>query len=187
MIQCSKCTSIIPYEDLNRGILTPCPSCGTLIQAEVFPAFFRKTEQGKPGELLIMDDEASCFYHPDKQAVIPCDICGRFLCTLCDIDLDNQHLCASCLEAGQEKGKIRNLENHRTLYDSVAIHLAVLPMLFWFITIITAPVAVYFSIRHWKTPSSIIRRSKIRLILALLIAGSQMVGWSALIYSMASG
>jgi len=130
-----------------------------------------------------MDDEASCFYHPDKQAVIPCDSCGRFLCSLCDLELDNMHLCASCLETSQEKRKIKNLENHRTLYDSVALHLAVLPVLIWFTTIITAPVAVFLAIRHWKTPSSIIRRTKIRLILAMLIAGGQIVGWTAFIYS----
>jgi hypothetical protein len=128
----------------------------------------------------MMDDEASCFYHPDKRAVIPCDSCGRFLCSLCDIELNNRHICASCLETGQEKGKIKNLENHRKLHDSIALHLAVLP-------IVTAPVAFYLAIRHWKTPSSVIPRSKIRQILALLISGGQMVGWSALIYSMVSG
>lgn len=187
MIRCSVCTSILPREALNTRALTPCPSCGTLTRADVFPALFRKTEQGNPGELLLMDDEASCFYHPDKQAVIPCDSCGRFLCSLCDIELDNRHLCASCLETGQEKGKIKNLENHRTLYDSIALHLAVLPVFIWFTTIITAPVTIFLVIRHWKTPSSIIRRTKIRMILATLIAGGQIVGWTALIYSMASG
>ena len=182
MIRCPKCSSILPDDSINIRDFRSCRTCGALIQAEVFPAFFRKTEKGNLGERIIMDDEASCFYHPDKQAVIPCDSCGRFLCSLCDIEFNNRHLCASCLETGREKGKIKNLENHRTLYDSVALHLALLPIFIWFTTIITAPVALFFAIRHWKTPSSIIRRTKVRMILAMFIAGVQIVGWTALIY-----
>jgi hypothetical protein len=32
-------------------------------------------------------------------------------------------------------------------------------------------------IRYWKAPGSIIPRSKIRFVLAFLIAGLQIVGW----------
>jgi hypothetical protein len=36
---------------------------------------------------------------------------------------------------------------------------------------------IYLTVRHWKSPSSIIARSKIRFILAFIIAGVQIAGW----------
>ena len=69
------------------------------------------------------------------------------------------------------------MENHRTRYDSIALTLAIVPLIVWFCTIITAPVAVYFAIRSWKAPQSILGRSRIRPIAALLLAGLQITGW----------
>lgn len=65
--------------------------------------------------------------------------------------------------------------------------LAIVPMFFWFCTIITAPLVVYLVIRYWKAPSSITGRTKIRLIAALLLAGLQIAGWTIWIYSLVSG
>lgn len=92
-------------------------------------------------------------------------------------------MCASCLESGRKKHKIKNLENHRTLYDSIALALAIVPLIVWFCTIITAPLAVFFAIRYWKAPSSILGRTKIRMIAVLLLAGLQITGWVFWIFS----
>ncbi|MGC3991484.1 MAG: hypothetical protein QM796_17720 [Chthoniobacteraceae bacterium] len=103
--------------------------------------------------------------------------CGRFLCALCDLELNGQHLCPSCLASGKKKGKIRNLENERTCHDGIALTLSLLPLLMWPITAVTAPCAVYYSIRHWKSPTSILPRTKIRFIFALIFAGIQCALW----------
>ena len=188
MIRCTKCTAPLAHEFFNTQEFTPCPSCGGLTKVDIFPAIFKELPAGTSGELVLMDDEASCFYHPGKQAVVPCFSCGRFLCSLCDVEFNERHWCASCLESGRKKRKIKNLENQRILYDNIALTLAILPLFIWPFTIITAPVTIFFVIRYWKAPSSIIRRrTKIRLIIALLFAGLQIIGWTVFFYSLVSG
>ena len=128
----------------------------------------------------MVEGEASCFYHPQKKALLPCDGCGRFLCALCDCDLNGRHFCPTCLEAGRNKGKIKNLQKGRTLYDSIALSLAVLPVVVLFgiyFTFITAPMALYVAIRYWNAPLGIVRRTKVRYIVAIILSLIQIAVW----------
>jgi len=163
---------------VNRPALAPCPGCGAALQVEIYPALFRKVTPGRDGELLVVETEASCFYHPQKKAVLPCEGCGRFLCALCDCELHGQHFCPACLETGKKKGKIKRLENERTLYDNIALALAIYPMLIFYLTIITAPMAMYIALRYWNAPRSIVNRPKLRLIFAIFFAGLEVAGWA---------
>jgi len=129
-----------------------------------------------------MADESSCFYHPQKKAVRPCDGCGRFLCALCNCELLGQHFCPASLEAGKSKKKIQKLENQRTRYDSIALSLAVLPMLIFYFTIITAPMALFVAIRYWNAPASLVGQNRLRSIAAILLALLQIGGWITLIF-----
>jgi hypothetical protein len=142
---------------------------------------FRPLEAGKPGETILTDEQASCFYHSHKKAVVSCASCGRFLCALCDLDFNHQHLFPVCLESANKQKKIRNLENRRVLYDDLALSLAIVPMITIYFTLITAPIALFVAIRYWNAPSSIIPRSKFRFVLAILLSLLQLVGWVALI------
>jgi len=187
LVNCTKCRERLNTEIFNGTDLSPCPSCGVLIRVDAFPALFRDLPSGTSGETLLLDDEASCFYHPKKRAVLHCSQCGRFLCALCDMELSGKHLCPSCLEAGKKKKKIRNLENHRILYDSIALSLSILSMLLWFVTFITAPMVIFMVIRYWKTPISIIPRTKVRFIAAFIIAAIQIIGWAAVLYNLVTG
>lgn len=181
-LDCPKCRAPLTEAQVNQERLTPCPACGTELLAEVFPALFRPIAAGQDGERLLVESEASCFYHPEKKAVRPCEGCGRFLCALCDCELHGEHFCPTCLEVGKKKGKIKRLENERTLYDSVALALAVYPMLIFYFTIVTAPMALFIAVRYWNAPRSIVHRTRWRLVLAVVIAVLQLVGWAALIY-----
>ena len=134
----------------------------------------------------MVEGESSCFYHPQKKAVVPCQGCGRFLCALCDCELQGEHFCPACLEVGRQKGRIKRLENQRTLYDAIALSVAILPMLIIYFTIITAPIALFIALRYWNAPRSIVRRTKIRLILAISIATLQILGWGVVIYFIVS-
>ena len=68
--------------------------------------------------------------------------------------------------------------NERTLYDQVALSLAVLPLLMWPLTLFCAPVAFYFAVRYWNSPrQGLIRRSRVRLVLAAVFALVEMAGW----------
>jgi hypothetical protein len=184
LIQCPVCRAWLIGGPFNQPEFAPCPACGVPLQTEIFPALFRKISAGQTGEAVIIEGESSCFYHPQKKAVLPCDGCGRFLCALCDCPLDNRHFCPTCLETGRTKGKIRTLENQRTLYDSIALSLALYPLLFiCFIQmiIITASISLYVAIRYWNAPQSILRRTKVRFIAAIILALVDIACWACYI------
>ena len=182
LVQCPRCQAWLLEGIFNQPVLTPCPTCGAPLQIEVFPALFRRLAPGRSGDALMVEGESSCFYHPNKRAVIPCQGCGRFLCALCDCELHGQHFCPACLEAGKTKGKIKNLENRRTLYDSIALALAVFPLLIFYLTIFTAPMALYLAVRYWNASRSLVRRSRVRYVIALVLASLQLAGWGIGIY-----
>jgi hypothetical protein len=173
-IPCSRCQEPLPAVAFNTPEMTACPACSSSIRLLAFPASIRPVEAGSTGELVIVDGDASCFYHAEKKAVITCGYCGRFLCSLCDVDLNGEHLCPPCIEAGRKKGKLKNMDTHRVLYDDVALALTILPLLFCVFPL-TAPIALFIAIRHWNSPGSLIQRSKVRYVLAILFASAQVI------------
>jgi hypothetical protein len=186
LVHCPKCQAWLLEGLFNQPELSPCPACGVPLQIEVFPALFRNQSVGRSGEAILVEGESSCFYHPQKRAVIPCQGCGRFLCALCDCELHGQHFCPACLETGKTKGKIKNLENQRVLYDSIALSLAVYPLLIFYFTLVTAPAALFVAIRYWNAPRSIVHRTKARSVVAVLLASLQIAGWGVLFFAIAS-
>ena len=178
IVRCTNCSAGLPDENLNSQSFDPCPICSSSIRADVFPAAYNSLSEGTSGELLMVDNESGCFYHPGKQAVTSCSHCGRFLCSLCDIDFDDRHLCISCIESGKKKGKIKNLENSRARYDNIALGFSVFPLFFWFITLITSFITIYIVIRYWKKTAGIVSKHRARMVLALLFALMQITGWS---------
>ena len=186
-VPCPSCQEGVADEFYNQPGLLPCPYCSTPIQVEVFPAQFRKISPGQAGEAVLVDGESSCFFHPQKKAVRPCDSCGRFVCALCDCELHHQHYCPACLESGKTKGKIQSLETQRTLYDGMALSLAIYPMLIFYFTLITAPITLFIAIRYWKAPPSLVpRHRKTRLVAAIILASLQLLGWGLGFFFLAS-
>ena len=183
-INCLKCRKPLNEAQFNTHGLTKCPSCQTLVRVDTFPALFQNASPGGIGETLLTDDEASCFYHPQKKAVVHCQQCGRFLCALCDLDLNGKHFCASCLESGKKKGKIKTLENHRTLYDSVALRVALYPIMTFYLTLPGAIASIIIAIKYWNAPTSILPRSKIRFIFAILLSAFELAGWGVGVWAL---
>jgi hypothetical protein len=134
----------------------------------------------------MVDGESSCFFHPQKKAVVPCAGCGRFLCALCDCDFGGEHFCPACLETGKSKGKIKALDNRRACYDGIALRLALWPMLIFYFTLITAPMALFVAIRYWNAPRSLVRPNRIGFVLAIIIALLQIGGWIAIFIAIAT-
>ncbi len=167
----------MPLEIANTGHFHACPQCNTRTRADLFNAFHRPTDQGKTGEQVQAQGEAECFYHPGKKAVVACSGCGRLLCALCEIPWDGRTLCTRCLKAGRQKQQIQTLESGRTHYDSIALHLAFWPMLFFWFTLFTAPAAIFVVLRYWKHTKSIVPRTRFRHVLAFLLASGQVTGW----------
>jgi hypothetical protein len=189
-ILCPGCYTPLPASHFNTGSFEPCPSCQVKVQAAVFPAAFRVIGPGRTGERILVQGESSCFYHEQKKAVVPCDTCGRFLCALCDVDLNGKHLCPQCLDTGRQKGSLQELETGRVLYDNAALLLALTPMVifvFWFLTLVTAPVAVLLGVMSYFRPNSIIGFSRIKAMAAIVIGISQMALWVLLFMGMFEG
>lgn len=177
MIACSRCGGALPESLLTAVGATPCPTCGVELEVAVFPALFEKKLAGEQARAVLSAEDAACFHHPESRAVAVCDVCGRFLCKLCELDLDDRILCPGCLDSGREKGELTALENRRLLHDSVALALAVYPMFIFYFTLVTAPIAIYLCFRHWKSPGSLLPRSKVRFVVAGGLALLQLLGW----------
>src|SRR5262245_16998397 len=97
---CPRCRAPVSQSILNQPELTLCPGCSSFLQVEVFPALFRRPVNAGTGEITLLEAEAACFFHANKKAVVPCHGCGRFLCALCDCELNGDHFCPACLETG---------------------------------------------------------------------------------------
>ena len=175
-LACSRCNSPIPPADWNREHAF-CASCRAPFLALVFPAFFSKPGTATSGTPVLEAGEASCFYHPLKRAVVPCDRCGRFLCALCQVEFLGQNRCPRCIQASSEKGQLAQLAPSRKLYDNLALILATFPALLVWPTIITAPLTLYVVVRYWRAPSSILPRTKIRFYIAALLATIEIGAW----------
>lgn len=135
----------------------------------VFPAITGAASPALP-ESLGDEAEAACFYHAQNRASVPCDECGRFLCRLCDLEVDGRHLCPTCLNAGVTTKKVTAFENRRTMYDTIALALSTFPiLLFWPVTV-SAPMALYYSIRYWRRPLSLVPRTRVRFVFAVFFA-----------------
>lgn len=181
-VACPQCQSSLPSALCNTGAPVQCPACDTTIQVEIFPAHFARMRTGPAAEGIVEPGVSSCFYHEQKKAVVPCHGCGRFLCALCDLSFNGQHLCPACLQAGRKKGSIASLEDQRILYDGGALALSLLPLLMGPFSLATAPVAIYFAVLSFFRPGSLVRRGRLRACLAILFAVLQIVGWSLLLY-----
>ena len=180
-IACPECGTDVPVDFANSGEFLACPACRALLRIFTFPALQRATITA-PALPALETGEASCFYHPQKKAVVVCDSCGRFLCTLCDVEMSGSHRCPACLETGKRKGDLAAVENRRLLYDGLALAVATFPLLIWPFTLFSTPTAVYLVVRHWRQPLSILPRTRIRFVIAFLIALAQICGWLALFY-----
>lgn len=188
-ITCGHCGGILSSEYWNRRQAFPCPFCGRSILALVFPTFTRGPAAGDPGRRVLENDEqATCFYHPTKQAVIPCDECGRFLCAVCDVDLAGRHICPTCIVEGRVSELRDVLESGRTLYGEIALAIATISGLLvgalalvegapWvpLIWAITAPVSLFLALRYWNRPGSLVTRSRLRSLLAVGLSLVQIV------------
>ena len=185
-MDCLRCHTALPVALVNTDRFERCPSCGARVRADLVPA------AGRVGEAqiqtpMVEGEGAGCFYHPDKAAVVPCVSCGRFLCSLCDVEMaPGEHICFTCLEAGKKKKKRVDLERHRTLYDGIALRLATVPLLIFWFTLVTAPAALYIAIRYYNAPTSIIPRTRIRYHIAGLLALVQIGLWAYAFYVFAT-
>lgn len=184
ILKCPTCESKISLERINEKDFTDCPGCKRLGRFEVYPALFRELVATKLDMPVVVAGESTCFYHEDKKASVPCSNCGRFICKLCDIDFDGQHLCPGCFDHTSQKDDNANLKKESLQYDEVALALAFFPIIIWPLTFVTAPMAIYMVFRYWNKSKSVLPRTKFRFILAFIFALGQIGMWGMIVLSM---
>ena len=173
-VACPKCRRTVP-EPFWQGVdLVHCPSCQSEFEQLRFPALAAAGQVDRASALG--SGEANCYFHAQNRAEIACEGCGRYICAVCRVPFAGKQFCPSCLEARADRRKLP--ENHRVLYEQIALTLAVLPLIIWPITLLTAPLAVGACFYGWRQPGSILpRRRRPRFILAGAIAGAEICGW----------
>jgi len=181
---CPRCRSPLPAGNGGDPVtLTTCPSCRQNLELTLLPGYGRELEVGRSAMERIGDSDAACYFHTTKKAELPCDRCGRFLCALCRLELNGQNLCPTCFGAGAKKGTLPSLERERFRWDNLAWILAVGPvatLCLWWLTPVTCIAALTVGVWKLNSPPSRIHRSRVRLILAMIVAalllGAAVVG-----------
>jgi hypothetical protein len=181
-LACPECGFELKPYFLESPDYRPCHVCGHETSALPYPACFAAAKVITAADLSREEDDASCFYHESKKAMQSCSQCGRFLCALCAAQIGNDVLCPSCIVSGEKRpgaDKIADrLERGRTLYDSTALIVAVLPALTVWLSLFGGPASVFIALRYWRRPSSIVRRYQWRKWLALALGLAQTGGWA---------
>ena len=180
-LACPECGFELKPAFFESSDFRNCQICGVEVSATPFPACFADSKTITAMELDRGEDETSCFHHDSKKAIADCTRCGKFLCALCAVEVGSDVLCPECLVSGEQKASDPRLERERTLYDSIALTIAILPAMTISLSILGAPAAMYVALRYWRRPSSLVRRFGWRKYAAVLIALAQLAFWAVAI------
>ena len=175
MITCTACKSTLDLAQLRPGGRVACRRCLNPIDAAFYPAFSVPLMSGH-GEAIEEGADSACFFHAGKKAAAACGACGRFLCGLCAIDFAEETRCASCLESGKKKGKLSELDEQRTMYDSMVLMIPVASIIMWPVLFFTAPLTLFLTVWYWKKPGSLFRTNRWRFVLAAFTALCELFG-----------
>ncbi|HPG29836.1 MAG TPA: hypothetical protein PKY81_05115 [bacterium] len=185
-IFCEKCgRQFVSCNKINFGDIEPelftCKSCGKNHSFIFYPALNAKIKTAESGLKIENENEASCFFHNQKKADKICSVCGRFICSLCSIEINGKILCPLCFNENKTKCD-SNLVDSFFLYDRLALDIALLGIITVYFGIFLAPASLFISIKHWKKMSLYpFPRSKIRFIAASVISVLVILAWISII------
>lgn len=173
-LACPKCKRTVPEVYWQGVDVVRCPACESEFEQLRFPALL--AAQRVERATLLGLGEANCYFHAENRAEHACDGCGRYVCAVCRVPVAEKHFCPSCLETRTERRKLP--ENHRILYDRLALVAAFLPIIMWPITLVTAPAALVFCWFAWKKPGGLAAKwRRTRIGFACGFAILQICGW----------
>jgi len=131
------------------------------------------------------EGEAACYNHATRKAVLVCESCGRFLCSLCDLETNQRHYCPSCFETRQTAGRLGQLPTQLLRYDRIAVALSFCSLvLCCWPSILTAPAVFFLAFRYWNAPGSESRGARIGIISSVILSLLQLGWWVVLILSL---
>lgn len=171
---CPECGRELPADSWRNDRQVRCRSCEKDIEIVPFPALHASGTFVRPAAAMLGGD-ATCFFHAANRAEAVCSACGRLLCPVCAVDFAGQCLCPSCI--ARRPAERADATTSRMLWDSIALILATMPILVWPFTVVTAPMAIGVALYGWNKPCSLVRGSRVRLVLALILGIAQVAGW----------
>lgn len=178
-LPCPKCRRPLGAGSWIDGGSGHCFRCKTDFEVVMFPAVAAAPAAIAPQAAVLAADSV-CFFHAENRAEAVCDGCGRLLCPVCAVPFAGQRLCPQCIAAGK-KTEFPVLTRDRTLWDSIALSLAVVPLVIWPLTLVTAPVALGVVLHGWKKPGSLVRGAgRVRFVVAGVLACLEIAGWIGL-------
>jgi len=177
LIRCDRCGAPVEFGAWNTGVFTSCP-CGAKLYARAYPKLVTPLAAGHGGADRAGDEQSCCFHHPQKQAAVACEICGRFLCDLCDLAVGEAHVCGQCYWQAMRESNDPRFCPRRATYDQAALALACIP--------VTAPLGVYYALRHWNSPASVLGVRRWLLTTAAIVGAVGTVFWGVIAYRLIS-
>ena len=177
-ILCDKCRQ--PLKSARNGVpgLIRCDICGTDYTGALFKVADCFVARSVESIDVHGTEDAQCFFHPGKEAVAVCSVCGRMLCSLCDIKQGDGDICPSCIN-DRKRTDIDGLARRSWAYIQMAWLLMLASVA---IPVLPAIASLFFSIsglRNRDYSYSVGR--KISLSLALLLALSTLVAYPLII------
>lgn len=178
--RCVFCNHSLTPAQLAAGGEVKCLNCHRRSVILALPAFLQNSgvkppppPMDPPGE-----GEAACFYSPGRRATKECSHCGVLISDVWAAQWGSKSVCLKCLDHLREKDKDGRFLTSRTLWDNIALALALLPftLVLWWSGFITAPAAVFLGFWHWNSPRSLVPRGRLRLILALFLGLAEVAG-----------
>ena len=172
--RCKRKLEAISWHDASSG---RCHRCAVDFEFIGFPALSAASVDVKP-QAVVLDAESVCFFHGENRAEAICDECGRLICPVCTVPFMSRKLCPSCMATAMKQADAPASVRGRVLHDSIALARAALPLIFFVMTIVTAPLALGYAIYAWKKPSSLVRRhARWRVVLAMVFSVGEIAGW----------
>lgn len=171
-IRCNNCQLRLPVYEAGSHDIT-CKGCRTVNHVYAYPALWVKPVDAPTQTLQAGSEQASCFYHEENLADVACDYCGRFICSLCAIDMGQKILCPGCIEKSDQhemdSDDVDLLKSY-IRYDRKALQMSLIPLG------VTAFVALYYIFRYCTKPVSMLSKPKLTWVFATLFALAQLAG-----------
>lgn len=165
---CPSCGADIDFAAMRDGDHS-CAKCGTAFDARVFhppqrSARVLQLAQAGP------EGASSCANHARNAAVANCERCGLFICSLCEIKIEDGTFCPSCFDRVSKEGRIAGATTRFRDYGSLAVASGFFSIFMFPITgIPLGSLAIYYVVKGFRS-----RREATlgiaSLVLALLMA-----------------
>ncbi|MBN2163917.1 MAG: hypothetical protein JXR25_14370 [Pontiellaceae bacterium] len=177
-VKCPECTYPLAAEHYNTPVgHQVCGNCLSKVVVHALPALYRKKQSGASAQEAGLDD-AGCYFHESKKAAHVCDSCGRFLCELCALPMGEETLCTSCLEHHRSESSSRHDFIPRQFrYDRLALGLAIIPLVYFPLTLFTAPAVLFIVLRYRKKELFMAQHVKGRMVTAFILGLLEVLGW----------